>query len=396
MNRLGRVVGQSGPNIASDQPTIVSPNLDGLSVERLLQPPVTTQRIWGAFDQESQRIIGVQTSGEAIYQNVPNAIIVPTNAGVRTAIWQAAEAAITLGKDVRGDGIGGFWVPVSGDAQGNVIVGSITGTLLNIVRVIDGPPIVLGLVLSSATTGQPLASITGYGTGIGGTGTYQLSTTVNEPYINTFVLDNDLDFLVSADGTRWHIALGPAGLPGQPGPTGPQGPAGAPGPAGPAGATGATGATGPQGPTGATGPQGPAGISTPLTASSAWNLPVPMGGGTTGTAYYIGPVNITVTVPSVAIVLGHAVVYQSTGDGFCEPVYSTNAGVSWTAVPNSGPAQWWTIDGGGPPGVPDVINLPMTGVFSVPAGTIRFAALFQVGANGTLQEGYGSFQVVVL
>ena len=148
------------PNVSSQQVAVFSPNIDGVSAQLPLQQQVLTQRIWGAFDPDTNRIIGVQISGESIYQNVPNALITPAHPGVRTASGLATQTVITLGKDVQGDGGGGFFSAVPGTAMGNVIVGSIAGTTLSVARILDGPPIILGLTVSSALTGQPLGTIT--------------------------------------------------------------------------------------------------------------------------------------------------------------------------------------------------------------------------------------------
>lgn len=187
-----------------DQTTVRSPDLDGRSVRLLLQPPVHTQNIWGAFDPRTERILGVQISGESIYQYVANALITPTMAGVRTATGQAGQLVMTLGQDAQGDGKAQNFIAIPGDAMGNVVTGRVQGTTFTVDRILDGPPIELGLTVSSALTGLPVGKIVAFGTGAGSTGTYVLDTPADLPNINTFTLDdNGINYLVSGDGTRW-------------------------------------------------------------------------------------------------------------------------------------------------------------------------------------------------
>lgn len=192
-----------------DQTTVVSPDLQGRSVRPFMQRRVRTQNIWGAFDPHTERIVGVQISGESIYQNVANALIAETQAGVRMASRAATQTVLTLGKLVQGDSQGGDWVAVLGDAMGNVITGNATGTTLTVDNVLSGPPILLGLTLGSGRNGVALAKLIAFGSGVGGTGTYTLDTALDVPTINTFTLDDDgVSYLVSVDGTRWVPRMG--------------------------------------------------------------------------------------------------------------------------------------------------------------------------------------------
>lgn len=169
-----------------------------------VQIPVTTQRIFGAFNPTSNAIVGVQISGETPYQNIPNELITPTYAGVRTATHAATNTVLTLGKTTQADGGGATFVYNPSDTtSGCVCTGTSAGTVLTVSAISSGT-IVVGATLASSVTGAPLATILSFGTGLGGTGTYNLSATVTQPTLTTFLLDNNSSVLVSADGSRWY------------------------------------------------------------------------------------------------------------------------------------------------------------------------------------------------
>lgn len=178
-----------------------------------LQAPVLTQRIWGAYNPTTNLLVGIQTSGEAPYQNVPNELITPTFAGVHTATNAATNTVLTLGKTTQGDGGGATFVYNPTDTtSGCVCLGTAAGTVLTVASVTSGT-IVAGYTLSSGTTGLPLATVTSFGTGAGGTGTYNLSAPVTQVALATFLLDNNSTTLVSADGSRWILQSGQLVIP---------------------------------------------------------------------------------------------------------------------------------------------------------------------------------------
>lgn len=169
------------------------------------QIPVLTQRIWGAFNPATNQIVGVQTSGEGVYQNVPNQLLGLTFAAVRTATSAATQSVEVMGHNTVSDGQGGTFAYNPADqTSGCVCIGSSAGTVLTVNTVTSGT-VVVGQTLCSSVTGLPLATITSFGTGSGGSGTYNLSTTVNLPAPFTFLIDNNLTILVSADGSRWYL-----------------------------------------------------------------------------------------------------------------------------------------------------------------------------------------------
>ena len=179
----------------------------------MAQAPVTIQRIWGAFTPTTNIITGVTTSGEAPYQSIPNELITSTFAGVRTATNAATNSILTLGKVTQGDGAGAqFSYNPTDTTSGCIAIGSSAGTVLNLTSIISGT-VVVGFTVASSVTGAPLATVVSFGTGAGGTGTYNLSGPVNQPGPFTFLLDNNSTILVSADGSRWYlnnqVATGP-------------------------------------------------------------------------------------------------------------------------------------------------------------------------------------------
>ena len=169
------------------------------------QLPVLTQRIWGAFNPTTGLIVGVQTSGEGIYQNIANALIGSTFASVRTATSSATTTVFTNGKLTPGDGAGGQFVFNPSDtSSGCVCTGTSAGTVLTVAAIQSGL-LAVGQTLASSATGAPLATILSFGTGLGGPGTYNLSAPVNQPTLVTFLLDNNSTILVSADSSRWYL-----------------------------------------------------------------------------------------------------------------------------------------------------------------------------------------------
>jgi hypothetical protein len=167
------------------------------------QQQVTTQRIWGAFNPTSNQIIGVQISGEGIYQNVPNALIAPTYAQARLATSAATQTIFVMGHNSVSDGAGGTFAFNAADtSSGCICIGSSAGTVLTVTSVVTGA-VVVGQTLCSSVTGLPLATIASFGTGVGGVGTYNLSGTVNQPGPFTFLIDNNLTGIISVDGSRW-------------------------------------------------------------------------------------------------------------------------------------------------------------------------------------------------
>lgn len=176
------------------------------------QVPVLTQRIWGAFNPTSNAIVGVQISGESVYQNVPNELITPTYAGVRTATHAATNTVLALGKTTQADGGGATFVYNPLDtSSGCVCTGTAAGTVLTVSAISSGT-ILVGQTLASSVTGVPLATILSFGSGLGGTGTYNLSASVTQVASTTFLLDNNSSVLVSADGSRWYSSAASSGL----------------------------------------------------------------------------------------------------------------------------------------------------------------------------------------
>ena len=185
-----------------------------------LQSPVLTQRIWGAFSPTTGQILGVQTSGESVYQNIPNMLLGTTFASVRTATHAATQAVLVMGKNIVSDGSGGTFAYNPADtSSGCVCTGGSAGTVLTVISVQSGT-IVNGYTVSSSVTGLPLATITSFGTGTGGTGTYNLSTPVNIASPFTFLIDNNSTVLVSADGSRWDLTTTTAVITGITAPSG--------------------------------------------------------------------------------------------------------------------------------------------------------------------------------
>ncbi|HEX8784134.1 MAG TPA: hypothetical protein VF764_12220 [Steroidobacteraceae bacterium] len=171
----------------------------------MAQIPVTTQRIFGAYNPTTNALVGIQISGETPYQNVANALVTPNYAGVRTATNAATNMVMALGKTTQGDGGGQTYVYNPTDtSSGCVCLGTAAGTVLTVSQILSGT-ITVGLTLASSVTGLPLATILSFGTGLGGTGTYNLSAPVTQVALATFLLDNNSTILVSADGSRWYI-----------------------------------------------------------------------------------------------------------------------------------------------------------------------------------------------
>lgn len=169
------------------------------------QAPVVTQRIFGAFDPVTNLLVGVQVSGETPYQNVANALIAPTYAQGRTAINAATHTIVTLGKNASGDGSGTTFVYTPTDVtSGCVCTGTIAGSVLTVSAVASGT-VAVGLAVSPASTGIPIGTITPGGTGTGGPGTYNLSASATYPLQTQFVMDDNATYLVSGDGSRWHL-----------------------------------------------------------------------------------------------------------------------------------------------------------------------------------------------
>jgi hypothetical protein len=169
----------------------------------MAQAQVTTQRIWGAFAPTTNQIVGVQVSGETPYQSIPNAAIASTYAGVRTLSGSTTETVFAMGHNTITDGAGGTFVYNPADtSSGCVCTGGSAGTVLTVISVQSGT-IVNGYTVSSSVTGLPLATITSFGTGVGGVGTYNLSTPVNIGAPFVFLIDNNSTVLVSPDGSRW-------------------------------------------------------------------------------------------------------------------------------------------------------------------------------------------------
>jgi hypothetical protein len=179
-----------------------------------IQAPVAIQKILGAFNPATGVITGITISGETPYQNIPNALIAPTFPQVRLAISAATGTVFTQGKVTVGDGLGGTFAFNPADTtSGCVCSGSSAGTVLTVNSVSTGT-IVVGQTLASSVTGLPLATIISFGTGTGGAGTYNLSGTVNQPGPFTFLLDNNSNILVSADGSRWYVTSSFTSFPG--------------------------------------------------------------------------------------------------------------------------------------------------------------------------------------
>lgn len=171
----------------------------------MAQLPVAIQKILGAFNPTTNQIVGVCISGETPYQNIPNSLIATTFPNVRTATSAATNTIFALGKVTQGDGSGNTFVFNPSDlTSGCVCFGTAAGTVLTVSSVSSGA-LAVGLTLATAATGIPLATITSFGTGAGGTGTYNLSAPVNIVPLTQFVLDNNSTILVSGDGSRWYL-----------------------------------------------------------------------------------------------------------------------------------------------------------------------------------------------
>lgn len=173
-----------------------------------LQIPVAIQKILGAFNPTSGAITGITVSGETPYQNIPNALIATTFAGLRTtATAVGATAVMVMGKNTVNDGLGGVYAFNPNDTtSGCICVGSAAGTVLTVTAVQTGS-ITVNAFLCSSVTGLVLAQVLSFGSGAGGTGTYNLSAPVNQAGPFTFILDSNGAVLVSTDGSRWASTL---------------------------------------------------------------------------------------------------------------------------------------------------------------------------------------------
>ena len=166
---------------------------------------VLTQRIWGAYNPSTGLLVGIQTSGEAPYQAISASQIVTNYAGVRLTSHVNTQMVTTMGKVTQGDGGGTTFVYNPADTTSGFIgIGSASGTVLNITSVISGT-VVIGQFPASSVTGVTYGpSIASFGTGAGGTGTYNLSAPISQPGPFTFLIDNNNTILVSTDSSRWY------------------------------------------------------------------------------------------------------------------------------------------------------------------------------------------------
>lgn len=128
-------------------------------------------------------------------------------AAIRSLSKTGAGRATALGHGTPGDGgEGPFYFDSSDTTSGCFFTGSITGTVLTVSAVTNGT-IAIGQAVARSDTGATIAWVESLGTGTGGTGTYNLNTSLS---ITSMVMmaDNNGTITVAFDGGRWKRPLG--------------------------------------------------------------------------------------------------------------------------------------------------------------------------------------------
>jgi hypothetical protein len=166
------------------------------------------QRIWGVFDPVLNILKGVTTSGESPYYSVLAGIQVVGNfAAARQVLEIGNTAIIALGATTPADGGGGTYALIASDTtSGSWFIGTISGTVLNVLSVFNGT-VAVGQSINVSTTDVTVGTIVSFGTGSGGTGTYNLSAPASVSTATIMTGDLPPNLLVGFDGGRWHLAV---------------------------------------------------------------------------------------------------------------------------------------------------------------------------------------------
>ena len=104
-----------------------------------------------------------------------NASTVSSHAALRLLSKSSNQAAFVASTNSAPDGGGGTYSYVASDvSSGCLFAGSLSGTTLTVTSITNGA-LVIGLSVNRADTGVSVGTITAFGTGTGGLGTYTLS-----------------------------------------------------------------------------------------------------------------------------------------------------------------------------------------------------------------------------
>jgi hypothetical protein len=168
------------------------------------------QYIFGVYDPVSGRLIGVTPSGNTPPAAVlGNAALAGSFAALRLQVSSIVQTVFATGKVVQADGGAGTFVYNPADTtSGAWFVGSVSGAVLTVASVNNGT-LAVGQSVNRSDTGAAFATISSFGTGSGGVGTYNLSASATLP-LATMSADNNSTILVGLDGSRWDLAT--AGL----------------------------------------------------------------------------------------------------------------------------------------------------------------------------------------
>lgn len=130
---------------------------------------------------------------------------VPNLAFLRTVDSTQYDYVNIEGFATPGDGGDGRYYPVPSDTtNGCVFQGTIAGTVLTITAVTNGSVADGYVVTGTAVT--PGTTITSFGTGTGGIGTYNLSTASTVTTAAAMTADNNDTIIVGLNGIRWHYS----------------------------------------------------------------------------------------------------------------------------------------------------------------------------------------------
>jgi Pectate lyase superfamily protein/Ubiquitin-activating enzyme E1 FCCH domain len=169
--------------------------------------PNRIQYIFGVYHPVTGQLLGVTPSGNTPYSSIAGNIgVTSTFAGVRLQSSATVQTVFATGKNSASDGGGGTFVFNSADTTtGAWVLGSVAGTVLTVTTVNNGT-LAVGQSINRSDTGASIGTISSFGTGAGGTGTYNLSAsaTIAGPVI--FTADNNSSILVGTDGARWYLS----------------------------------------------------------------------------------------------------------------------------------------------------------------------------------------------
>lgn len=105
-----------------------------------------------------------------------------------------------------GDGAtGDLYYDPTDTTSGALCTGSVSGSVLTVSAVTNGT-LAVGRAVSRSDTGATIGYIVSFGTGTGGTGTYNLSASTTVASM-TLMVDDGGSFFVAADGARWKLEL---------------------------------------------------------------------------------------------------------------------------------------------------------------------------------------------